>query len=167
VNPERHASSAVDGPRFRQVLGHFATGVTVITAAGPDGPAGLCVGSFASVSLDPPLVAFFAAKSSNSYPKIEAAGHYCVNVLAEDQEEIARIFAAKTEDKFTGIGWRPAGGSGAPVLNGCLAWIDCEIDAIHEAGDHWIVVGRVIELEIVHEGGPLVFFRGGFGRYSS
>jgi flavin reductase (DIM6/NTAB) family NADH-FMN oxidoreductase RutF len=167
VNTERHASAAVDGPRFRQVLGHFATGVTVITAAGPDGPAGLCVGSFASVSLDPPLVAFFAAKSSNSYPKIEAAGHYCVNVLAEDQEEIARIFAAKTEDKFTGIGWRPAGRTGAPVLNGCLAWIDCEIDAIHEAGDHWIVVGRVIELEIVHEGGPLVFFRGGFGRYSS
>ena len=161
------SEQVIDTARYRQVLGHFPTGVTVITAAGPSGPAGLCVGSFASVSLDPPLVAFFAGKSSTTYPSIEAAGHYCVNVLAEDQEEEARVFAGKSDDKFAGIGWRPSVATGAPVLHGVLAWIDCRIDAIHDAGDHVIVVGRVLDLEIGHEGGPLVFFRGGFGRYTS
>ena len=161
------ASSAADGARFRQVLGHFPTGVTVVTAGTEGGPVGLCVGSFTSVSLHPPLVAFCAGYSSTSYPLIEAAGHFCVNILAEDQEEIARVFADKGDDKFSGIGWRPSVVTRAPVINDVLAWIDCEIDAIHEAGDHWIVVGRVLDLEIGHEGGPLVFFRGGFGRYSS
>jgi len=168
VNAEGDAaSSAADGARFRQVLGHFPTGVTVVTANTDDGPVGLCVGSFTSVSLAPPLVAFCAGDSSTSYPRIETAGHFCVNILADDQEEIARVFADKGDDKFSGIGWRPSVVTRAPVINDVLAWIDCEIDAIHEAGDHWIVVGRVLDLEIGHEGGPLVFFRGGFGRYSS
>jgi flavin reductase (DIM6/NTAB) family NADH-FMN oxidoreductase RutF len=168
VNAERPAaSSAADGARFRQVLGHFPTGVTVVTAGTEAGPVGLCVGSFTSVSLHPPLVAFCAGFSSTSYPRIEAAGHFCVNILAEDQEEVARVFADKGDDKFSGIGWRPSVVTRAPVINDVLAWIDCEIDAIHAAGDHWIVIGRVLDLEIGHEGGPLVFFRGGFGRYSS
>jgi 3-hydroxy-9,10-secoandrosta-1,3,5(10)-triene-9,17-dione monooxygenase reductase component len=168
VNAERPAaSSAVDGARFRQVLGHFPTGVTVVTASTDEGPVGLCVGSFTSVSLHPPLVAFCAGDSSTSYPRIEAAGHFCVNILAEEQEEVARVFADKGDDKFAGIGWRPSVVTGAPVINDVLAWIDCRIEAIHEAGDHWIVVGRALDLEIGHEGGPLVFFRGGFGRYSS
>jgi flavin reductase (DIM6/NTAB) family NADH-FMN oxidoreductase RutF len=168
VNAEGPAASpAADGARFRQVLGHFPTGVTVVTAGTEGGPVGLCVGSFTSVSLHPPLVAFCAGYSSTSYPLIEAAGHFCVNILAEDQEEIARVFADKGDDKFSGIGWRPSVVTRAPVINDVLAWIDCEIDAIHEAGDHWIVVGRVLDLEIGHEGGPLLFFRGGFGRYSS
>ena len=161
------ASPAADGARFRQVLGHFPTGVTVVTASTEDGPVGLCVGSFTSVSLHPPLVAFCAGDSSASYPRIEAAGHFCVNILAEEQEEIARVFADTGDDKFAGIGWRPSVVTRAPVINDLLAWIDCQIEAIHEAGDHWIVVGRVLDLEIGHEGGPLVFFRGGFGRYSS
>lgn len=165
---DRHTrSTGVDGPRFRQVLGHFPTGVTVITAAAEDGPAGMCVGSFTSVSLDPPLVAFCADVSSTSYPRIAAAGHYCVNVLAEDQEHVARVFAASGEDKFSGLGWRPSAATGAPVIDGVLAWIDCEITAVHPAGDHWIVIGTALDLEIGHEGGPLVFFRGGFGRYDS
>ncbi|HEY6698106.1 MAG TPA: flavin reductase family protein [Acidimicrobiales bacterium] len=168
MNAERPAaSSAVDGARFRQVLGHFPTGVTVVTASTDEGPVGLCVGSFTSVSLHPPLVAFCAGDSSTSYPRIEAAGHFCVNILAEEQEEVARVFADKGDDKFAGIGWRPSVVTGAPVINDVLAWIDCRIEAIHEAGDHWIVVGRALDLEIGHEGGPLVFFRGGFGRYSS
>lgn len=168
MNANRPAASpAADGARFRQVLGHFTTGVTVVTASTDEGPVGLCVGSFTSVSLHPPLVAFCAGYSSTSYPRIEAAGHFCVNILAEDQEEIARVFAEKGDDKFAGIGWRPSVVTRAPVINDVLAWVDCEIDAIHEAGDHWIVVGRVLDLEIGHEGGPLVFFRGGFGRYSS
>jgi 3-hydroxy-9,10-secoandrosta-1,3,5(10)-triene-9,17-dione monooxygenase reductase component len=165
VSADPSASPAIDHARFRQVLGHFPTGVTVVTAKGTDGPVGLCVGSFSSVSLDPPLVAFFAGKGSTSYPAIEAAGHYCVNILAEDQEAHARVFAGKADDKFAGIGYRLSAATGAPVLHDVLAWIDCEIDAVHEAGDHWIVVGRVLDLEIGHEGRPLVFFRGGFGRF--
>lgn len=156
----------IDGARFRQVLGHFPTGVTVITATTPDGPAGLAVGSFFSVSLDPPLVAFCAAKASSSYPKVEAAGHFTVNILADDQEDVCRRFATSGADKFAGLGYQPSPWSGAPVLTGALAWIDCQLDDVHEAGDHWIVVGRVHDLEVGHEGGPLIFFRGGYGRYT-
>jgi 3-hydroxy-9,10-secoandrosta-1,3,5(10)-triene-9,17-dione monooxygenase reductase component len=159
------SASSLDGARYRQVLGHFPTGVTVITAAGEGGPVGLCVGAFSSVSLDPPLVAFFAGAQSTSYPKIAAAGHYCVNILGEGQEEVARVFAGKAGDKFSGIGWRPSAATGAPVLDDVVAWIDCRIDAIHEAGDHWVVIGRVLDLDVGHEGGPLVFYRGGFGSY--
>ncbi|MFP3901004.1 MAG: flavin reductase family protein [Acidimicrobiia bacterium] len=167
MSTERSTTPEIDSARFRQVLGHFPTGVTVVSAAAGGGPVGLCVGSFFSVSLDPPLVAFSAAKSSASYPSIEASGHFCVNVLAEDQEEIGRVFASKGADKFAGIGWRPGPVTSAPVLDDVLAWIECRIDAVHEAGDHWIVVGRVLDLQVGHEGGPLVFFRGGFGRFAS
>lgn len=159
-------AAAFDSAKFRQVLGHYPTGVTVVTAATPDGVVGLAIGSFASVSLDPPLVAFFADKGSSSWPKIEAAGAFCVNVLAEDQEDVCRRFASKVDDKFAGLGWTPAAGSGAPILAGVLAWIDCEIDAVLEAGDHWCVMGRARELDVAREGGPLLFFRGGYGRFA-
>src|SRR4051794_4002203 len=114
-------SGPVDAARYRQVLGHFATGVTVITAMDGSEPAGLAANSFTSVSLEPPLVAFCAAKSSTTWPKIQAAGKFCVNVLAEPQEEICRRFAMKGGDKFKGLGWRPSG-TGSPVLNDVLAW---------------------------------------------
>ena len=162
-----HKPPAIDSARYRQVLGHFPTGVTVVTAATDDGPVGLCVGSFTSVSLDPPLVAFFAAKTSTTYPRIEASGQYCVNILGEDQEEEARVFASSGTDKFAGIGWRPSPATGAPVLDDVLAWIDCRVETVHEAGDHWLNIGRVLDLEVGREGGPLVFFRGGFGRYTT
>ena len=164
VSADRPSIPAIDSARFRQVLGHFPTGVTVITAAAPDGPAGLAVGSFFSVSLDPPLVAFCAAKSSTSYPKIAEAGHFVVNVLSEDQEDVSRVFASKGTDKFSGIGYRHALGTGAPIIEGVVAWIGCDIHDVHEAGDHWIVLGLVHEMEVGHEGGPLVFFRGGYSR---
>lgn len=167
MSADRSATPAIDSARFRQVLGHFPTGVTVVTAATPDGPAGLAVGSFFSVSLEPPLVAFCAAKTSSSYPKIADAGHFVVNVLAEDQEDVSRVFASKGTDKFAGIGYRRALGTGAPVIEGVVAWIGCDIEDVHEAGDHWIVVGLVHEMEIGHEGGPLVFFRGGYSRLGS
>jgi len=167
MDTDRSAAPVVDEAHFRQVLGHFPTGVTVITATGEDGPAGLAVGSFFSVSLDPPLVAFCAGKSSTSYPRIEAAGHFTVNILADDQEDVCRVFASKAPEKFAGIGYRPAPATGAPVLNDVVAWIECQIEDVHEAGDHWIVVGRVLDLGIAHEGGPLVFYRGGYGRFTS
>jgi 3-hydroxy-9,10-secoandrosta-1,3,5(10)-triene-9,17-dione monooxygenase reductase component len=89
-----------------------------------------------------------------------------VNVLSEDQEDVSRVFASKGTDKFSGIGYRPAPGTGAPVINDVLAWIGCDIHEVVEAGDHWIVVGLVHEMEIGHEANPLVFFRGGYGRLS-
>jgi flavin reductase (DIM6/NTAB) family NADH-FMN oxidoreductase RutF len=154
-----------DSAKYRQVLGHFPTGVTVITASGDPNPVGMAVGSFSSVSLEPPLVAFFAGRSSSTWPKIEAAGTFCVNILAEDQEDICRRFASKEDDKFSGLGWSPAG-TGAPLLDGVLAWIDCDIDSVIDAGDHVGVIGRVRDLGLGHDGAPLVFFRGGYGRFA-
>jgi 3-hydroxy-9,10-secoandrosta-1,3,5(10)-triene-9,17-dione monooxygenase reductase component len=155
----------IDDALFRQVLGHFPTGVTVITGAGDDGPVGLAVGAFFSVSLDPPLVGWCPNKTSSSWPAIRATGSFCVNILAEDQEVLCRTFASKDTDKFDGIGWEP-GPSGSPRLRDVLAWIDCDIEAVHDAGDHEICVGRVKELEVEREDGPLLFFRGGYGRFA-
>ena len=154
----------IDGARYRQVLGHFATGVTVVTTATDGVPAGLAVNSFTSVSMEPPLVAFCVARTSLTWPRIRAAGVFCVNILAEDQEDLCRVFATRSADKFRGVGWRPAE-SGAPMLTGALAWIDCSVEAEHPAGDHLIVVGGVRELGVAHEGRPLVFYRGGYGRF--
>jgi 3-hydroxy-9,10-secoandrosta-1,3,5(10)-triene-9,17-dione monooxygenase reductase component len=160
-----HNSSTFDSARFRQVLGHFPTGVTVITAMSDSGPVGLAVGSFTSVSLEPPLVAFCPGTTSTSWPKIEPGGVFCVNVLAEDQEDVCRIFAGKGDDKFETIGWKPSS-LGSPIIEDVLAWIDCRIDAVHEAGDHFIVLGLVDDMAIGRESaGPLVFYRAGYGRF--
>ena len=157
-------SPTFDSAKYRQVLGHFPTGVTVITAMEGDAPVGLAVGSFSSVSLEPALVGFFATHSSSTWPKIRAAGSFCVNILAEEQEEVCRRFAMSGGDKFAGLGWSPAG-SGCPLIHGALAWIDCDIDQVVDAGDHVLVLGAVRDLGVGHEGGPLVFFRGGYGRF--
>ncbi|MGQ0431025.1 MAG: flavin reductase family protein [Microthrixaceae bacterium] len=154
-----------DSATYRQVLGHFPTGVTVITAVADDGPVGLAVGSFTSVSLDPPLVAFFPGSGSSSWPKIERAGSFCVNILGDDQEDVCRRFASKDDDKFGGLGW-DAAGSGSPRISGAIAWIDCDIESVTAAGDHFCVMGRVRDLGVGHDGGPLVFFRGGYGRFA-
>ena len=154
-----------DAATFRTVLGHFCTGITVVTAVDEGEPVGLTCQSFASVSLDPPLVLFVAARVSNSWPRIRHAGHFCANVLGEAQEELGRRFAVRGADKFAGVGWRP-GLTGAPLLAGCLAFVECELEAVHEAGDHDIVVGRVVDLGIAVEGKPLLFYRGGYGRFA-
>ncbi|HEY4006745.1 MAG TPA: flavin reductase [Pseudonocardia sp.] len=160
------STRSIDGQRFREVLGNYPTGVTVVTAIAGDGrPAGMAVGSFTSVSLDPPLIAFLPDRSSTSFPKIRAAKSFCVNVLAADQEDICRAFAARGGDKFAGVNWTRTE-SGAPRINGVAAWIDCEFESVSEAGDHYLVLGRVREL---HSGGdrlPLVFFQGGYGRFA-
>ena len=157
----------IDMARFRQVLGHFPTGVAVITGVDADGrPAGMAIGSFSSVSLDPPLVAFMPDKSSSSWPKFRDSGHFCVNILGSDQESVCRTFAVSGGDKFAELAWHPAG-SGSPILDGVLAWIDCDIDVVHEAGDHYIVIGQVREMEVGSTALPLVFFQGGYGRFSS
>jgi len=156
-----------DPARFRRVLGHFPTGVAVITGVDAAGsPAGMAIGSFSSVSLDPPLVAFMPDKKSSSWPKFKDSGHFCVNILGSDQEDVCRTFAISGGDKFAELAWQPAG-SGSPILDGVLAWIDCDIEVVHEAGDHWIVIGKVRELDTASNQMPLVFFQGGYGRFSA
>ena len=156
-------AASFDTARFREVLGHFATGVTVVTALESGEPVGFTCQAFTSLSLDPPLVALAPGKSSTSWPRIAAAGTFCVNILGEDQEALARDFAQSGGDKFTGVGWRP-GANGAPVLEGALAWVECRFERAHDAGDHELVVGAVQEMGVRH-GRPLVYFRGGFGRF--
>jgi 3-hydroxy-9,10-secoandrosta-1,3,5(10)-triene-9,17-dione monooxygenase reductase component len=152
-----------DGARFRQVMGHFPTGVTVIAAAPAGAPVGMAVNSFASLSLEPPQVLFCAGRASTTWPKIREHGSFSVNILAEDQEHVSRVFASKTPDKFAEIGWRRSR-SGNPLIDGSLAFIECRITGIIESGDHSIVIGEVDELEVARESRPLVFFRGGYGR---
>ncbi|MFE7129976.1 flavin reductase family protein [Streptomyces sp. NPDC057638] len=154
--------------RFRQVLGHFATGVTVITTRDADGPAGFACQSFSALSLTPPLVVFLVGRASTTWPRIERTGVFCVSVLGAGQEELCRSFAVSGGDKFTGVPHRPAPATGAPVLAGAVAWIDCRVQEVHEGGDHLIVVGRVEALaaapDLPDPPDPLLFHRGRFRR---
>jgi 3-hydroxy-9,10-secoandrosta-1,3,5(10)-triene-9,17-dione monooxygenase reductase component len=145
--------------RFRRVLGHFCTGVTVVATCDERGPAGFACQSFAAVSLDPPLVLFCPSRSSATWPRIAAAGHFCASVLADEQRELARIFGASGGEKFAGVGWSPAS-SGSPVLDGALTWVGAAVEAVHEAGDHYVVIGRVTELGACRGAAPLLFHRG-------
>ncbi|MCW2547626.1 MAG: flavin reductase domain protein FMN-binding protein [Mycobacterium sp.] len=159
---------SIDAKHFRRVLGHFPTGVAVITGIDPEGkPAGMAIGSFTSVSLDPPLVAFLPDKSSSSWPKIEPSGKFCVNILASEQESICRAFAVKGGDKFAQFEWNRSPVTGSPRLDDVVAWIDCEIDQVVDAGDHYIVIGKVLELDVLNPTLPLLFFQGGYGRFTA
>jgi 3-hydroxy-9,10-secoandrosta-1,3,5(10)-triene-9,17-dione monooxygenase reductase component len=153
-----------DAAALRTVLGHFATGVAIVTAVDGEEPVGMACNSFTSVSLEPQLVLFCAAKSSTTWPRIQAAKKWAANILAEEAEEVCRVFAQKGADRFSRIGYT-IGRTGAPILEGALAFVDCETVAEHDAGDHVIVVGRVLELGYAPEGKPLLFYRGGYGRF--
>ncbi len=153
-----------DVGRFKEVMGHFATGVTVVTAMDGDQPVGFTCQAFTSLSLDPPMVALAPGKTSTSWPRIAAAGQFCVNILSEGQEALSRDFAVSGADKFAGVGWHPAG-NGAPLLHGVLAWIECRFVRAHDEGDHELVVGLVDDMGVDRRGRPLIFYRGGFGRF--
>jgi 3-hydroxy-9,10-secoandrosta-1,3,5(10)-triene-9,17-dione monooxygenase reductase component len=153
----------VDAAGFRQALGHFCTGVTVITGAESGRPAGFACQAFAALSLTPPLVLFCPGRSSGTWPVIARAGYFCVNVLAAGQQELARRFGVTGADKFGGVSWSPSP-SGAPVLAGALTWVECEVAAVHPAGDHYVVTGRVTGLGPCLPGRPLLFYR---GRYAA
>ncbi|MFD1611461.1 flavin reductase family protein [Sphingomonas tabacisoli] len=156
----------IDEASFRRVLGHYPTGVCVVTAIDEDGAAAaLVVGSFTSASLDPPLVAFFPGRRSTTWPRIEAVGRYCVNILADDQRLLCKQLAAAGPDKFTGVSHHLSA-NGSPRIEGSVAWIDCDLEACHEAGDHRIAIGRVTDLEVRNSVDPLVFLRGGFGTFA-
>jgi len=143
------------------VLGHVPTPVVAVTASCEQGPAALAIGSFVSVSLEPLLVGFFPAKTSTSWPAIRSAGAFCINVLADDQTALSRGFAVRGGDKFTNVRWRPAP-SGAPILEGCVVWIDCELEDEIDAGDHFLALGRVEALEHARDAHALVFHRGAY-----
>lgn len=151
--------------QFRHVLGHLPTGVTVVTARGPEAPLGMAVNSFGSVSLDPPLVLFCPAKSSTTWPQIRHAGCFCVNVMAGHHEQAARRFARAGADRFAGLAYvdRPTG----PALCDAVAWIECALHDEHDAGDHTIVVASVLAIEAAAAGDPLVFFRGRYGTFAA
>ncbi|MDQ2729177.1 MAG: flavin reductase family protein [Actinomycetota bacterium] len=155
--------SVIETAELRNVLGHFATGVVVVTGAGRRGPAGLTCQSFFSLSLDPPLVAVAPSRRSRSWPAIRPTGAFCINVLASTQESLGRAFATSGGDKFAGVGWSPAT-TGSPRLHDVLAWIDCRLVDAHDGGDHHLIVGRIVDMG-TSAGEPLVFYRGGFGTF--
>ncbi|MDI5977711.1 3-hydroxy-9,10-secoandrosta-1,3,5(10)-triene-9,17-dione monooxygenase reductase subunit [Amycolatopsis magusensis] len=155
------AAAAIDAARFRAVLGHFCTGVAVVTGHDGTAPVGFACQSFAALSLDPPLVLFCPSRNSGSWPVIERSGSFAVNVLSEEQQELSAVFGARGVDKFASVPWQP-GPSGAPLLDGALTWLDCSVETVHPAGDHYVVIGRVRALgaEATDHGRPLLFYRG-------
>lgn len=157
---------SIDDVLFRQVLGRYPTGVAVVTSIDGDRPLGMIVGSFTSVSLDPPLVAYFASRSSQSYQRLQGIDRFCVNVVSVDQESLCRRFAARGVDKYAGVEWAAAP-SGSPVIEGCIAWVDCEVESVTAVGDHDIVIGRVRALGHGTGATPMLFFRGGYGGFNA
>lgn len=158
----------IDQSEFRRVIGHFATGVTIVTTSREDGSAaGLTVSAVSSLSLDPTLVLACVDRNSETLPFLERAGFFAVNVLEEGKgETLARRFAGGgAEEKFRGVAWRPER-TGAPVLDEALAWMDCRVTAVVPGGDHTIFVGEVLAAD-AREGTPLLYYRGGFGRFAS
>jgi flavin reductase (DIM6/NTAB) family NADH-FMN oxidoreductase RutF len=148
--------------QFKEAMSRFATGVTIVTALEEGTPVGFSCQTFVSLSLDPPLVALAPAKTSTSWPRIARAGSFCVNVLSARQSGVCMNFAVSGGDKFVGVPWHSAETGGAPIIEGSLAWIDCELELVHDAGDHELVIGKVLDLGL-GEGEPLVYYRSGFG----
>lgn len=158
--------TTIDPKLFRDTLGHYPTGVAVVTGIDNGGhPVGMVVGSFTSISLDPPLVAFAPKRDSQSFPTLQESATFCVNVLAADQEFVGRQFAVSGADKYEGLEWSPAPG-GSPILAGVVCWVECSWDTVIEAGDHYIVLGHVRDLDVTRATPPLMFFQGGYGRFS-
>ncbi|MPZ84752.1 MAG: monooxygenase [Actinophytocola sp.] len=152
---------AIEPARFRQALGHFCTGVTVVTALRDAEPVGFACQSFAALSLDPPLVLFCPGRVSRTWPLIERHGHFCVNVLSHAQRAVSTVFGTAGADKFATVAWSPAP-SGAPVLDGVVTWLDCAIETVHDGGDHHVVLGRVTTLGPHRADRPLLFYRGAY-----
>lgn len=144
--------------RMKDVLGTFTTGVVVVTALS-DRPLGFTCQSFASLSLDPPLVSFSPARTSTTWPHIRDVGRFCVNVLAHDQHELSELFARQGVDRFADVGWTPSP-SGAPIIEGVSAWVDCDLETEYDGGDHTIVVGAVRALQADPHRHPLIYYRG-------
>ena len=155
-------ASSINPRDFRNALGTFATGVTIITASTAEGkPYGLTCNSFASVSLNPPLVLWSLGMFSQGLTVFQNASHFAVNVLGASQQALASKFAKSSEDKFAGVGWSTSV-TGSALIDGVIGYVDCTVHDVHEAGDHYLVVGRVVDLRVLREGEPLLYHRGGY-----
>ena len=159
----------IDPMRYRAVLGHFPTGVTVIAGVVDDDPVGFTIGSFMSVSLDPPLVGFLPMVTSDRWQKLRTGNAFCVNVLSHQQGDLCWQFSKSSIDKpFEGVAWHAAPVTGSPILDGAIAWIDCSYEKVVEAGDHEFVMGRIEDMDHhePHLGpAPLLFYRGKLGGF--
>ncbi|MGV9797892.1 3-hydroxy-9,10-secoandrosta-1,3,5(10)-triene-9,17-dione monooxygenase reductase subunit [Mycobacterium sp. NPDC003449] len=155
------SGTTIDPRTFRNVLGQFCTGITIITTVHDDVPIGFACQSFAALSLDPPLVLFCPTKQSRSWQAIEASGRFCVNMLHEKQQQVSAQFGSKAPDKFAGIDWTPSE-LGSPVIDGSLAHIDCRVHSVHDGGDHFVVSGAVQSMSEPPsiKPRPLLFYRG-------
>jgi flavin reductase (DIM6/NTAB) family NADH-FMN oxidoreductase RutF len=161
ISDTDHQDPPFDSARFKDAMGRFTTGVTIVAGIEDGQPVGFTCQSFVSLSIDPPYVAVAPARTSTSWPRIARSGAFCVNVLAEDQEDLCRGFAVSGGPKFDGVDWHPAPGTGSPVIEGSLAWVDCRIELVHDAGDHELILGRVHDLG-VGPGDPLLYFHSHF-----
>ena len=157
---------AMSQAEMRAALGQFASGVTVVTGLDDDGPVGFACQSFASVSLDPPLILVCADHRGRSWPRIRNAGRFTVNVLHEEQTDVCARFGGSSGRKFDGLEWSMSRWS-TPSLPGVLLRIHADIHTVHVAGDHDVVIGKVLEFERVTDERPMIFFRGQFGISSS
>jgi 3-hydroxy-9,10-secoandrosta-1,3,5(10)-triene-9,17-dione monooxygenase reductase component len=147
--------------QYKDAMSRFVTGVTIVAGMEDGEPVGFTCQSFVSLSIDPPFIAVAPARTSTSWPRIARAGYFCVNVLGDWQGELCTGFAVSGGDKFKGVDWHPAPVSGAPVIEGSLAWVDCRVELVHDAGDHELIIGKVLDLG-TNEGSPLLFFRSQF-----
>jgi flavin reductase (DIM6/NTAB) family NADH-FMN oxidoreductase RutF len=156
----------LDTPEFRRILGHWASGVAIVTTRTPDGRVcGLTANAFTSLSLDPLLVLVCIEKNADTHDCVREAGTFAVNILGSDGETLARRFAAwEVDRKFDGLAHHPEQ-TGAPVLDEALAWVDCRLVAQHDGGDHTIFVGEVLAGD-AGTGTPLLYYRGGYGRFT-
>ena len=164
---------AFDGKQFRTVLGHFPTGVTIVSGIDGDQPVGFTIGSFTSVSLDPPMVGFLPQTDSPTWAAMEASGKFCVNVLSREQTDLCWKFAktGNEAERFDGVAWHPAP-TGSPIIDRAVAWIDCEVVEAHKMGDHLFVLGRVVALAVDADNDgiapmPLLFFKGTLGGFNA
>ena len=160
------SNMAIESGDFGKVLGRYPTGVTLVSSKDDQGPFAMVIGSFGSVSLDPPLVQFMPAKESGTWSRIKKTGRYCVNVLGEQQLDLSNSFFNKDKDPFEAIHWSEST-LGSPIIEGCVAWIDCLIGDVHEAGDHYIVIGEVQGIGATEKDeGPLLFLGGAYGSFN-
>lgn len=158
---EAAVSAGVSDDHFRATMSRFCTGVVAVTALADGKPVGMTCQSFISLSLDPPLVAFAPARTSSTYPSLREAGRFAISVLAEHQADVAVALSRKGTCKFAGVPWR-AWSSGVPVIDEALAWMDCSLEAEHDAGDHHLVIARVHALGHADGGAPLTYYRSSF-----
>ena len=155
-------TGAVGNEEFRRTLGDYPTGVSLVTARDDQGDVAMVVGSFTSISLDPPLVGFFPGKKSTSWPRIAQAETFCINVLTDQQADVCNSVMSKSEDAFTGLSWTD--NLRVPRVDASLCWLTCKLEETYEIGDHFLAVGRVFDIETREGCAPLLFYKGRYRR---